>query len=59
MEWPTDVTNRLLGAILRGTDGYASLTLGTSTPAVPDSAYIGAPPSVLVLGTLVVIPTQP
>lgn len=61
LDWPSDVGSRLLGAILRGTDGSsATVTIigGTSaTPDVPEAAYIGAPPSVLVLRKLVVIPT--
>lgn len=59
VEWPTDITSRLLGSILRGTDASnaAISVTGNSTPDVPPGAYIGAPPSVLVLGALVVIPS--
>lgn len=58
IEWPTDVTSRLLGALLRGTDASsATITATTTTPTVPSGAYIGAPPKLLTLGALVVIPT--
>lgn len=59
VEWPTDITSRLLGAVLRGTDAEnASITVtGATSPAIPAGAYIGAPPSVLTLGTLHVIPS--
>jgi len=59
VEWPTDVTSRLSSAILRNTDSPdISVTVtGGSTPTVPAAAYLGSPPSVLVLGTLNVIPT--
>lgn len=58
IEWPTDVTSRLTSAVLRSTDAIdVSLTTSVSTPDVPSASYLGAPPSVLVLGTLNVIPT--
>jgi hypothetical protein len=58
VEWPTDVTSRLTSAVLRATDAIdLTLTVSPSTPTVPNSAYIGSPPKVLVLGTLNVIPT--
>lgn len=61
IEWPTDVGSRLLGALLRGTDAEnaaVSVDVGsTATPDIPAGAYIGSPPSVLVLSSLTVIPS--
>lgn len=61
VEYPTDVTARLPSAVLRATDAIdvtSTIINGTSyTPAVPSAAFIGAPPSVLVLRSLYVIPT--
>lgn len=60
VEWPTNITARAQAAAIDATDA-ADLTLTTSagvvtTPAVPSSAYIGTPPSILTVGTITVIP---
>lgn len=61
VEWPTDVTGRLAAQILDATDA-ADLTATTNgstakTPDVPLAAYIGTPPSILVLNVLSLIRT--
>ena len=60
-EWPTDLTARFATAIANATY-FADLTADArsgyaKTPDVPIGAYIGAPPYVLTLGTIAVIPT--
>lgn len=60
IEWPTDVGGRLSARVYDATD-VTDVTLaamnGTSfTPSVPAAAFIGTPPSILVLRTLVVLP---
>jgi uncharacterized phage protein gp47/JayE len=60
VDWPTDITGRLAGAILRATDArdvqLSVMGDSVSTPPVPHAAYIGAPPTALVLGVPRVIP---
>lgn len=53
--WPTDVTARL--SLSAKTDA-ANFTISASpsTPDVPNAAFIGTPPSILVLGAIKVIP---
>jgi hypothetical protein len=60
IDWPTDITGRLASAILRSTDArdvtLSVISGSVSTPPVPHAAYIGAPPTVLVLGIPRIVP---
>ena len=58
IEWPTDIGGRLLANVYAATD-TPSVTLvsaSATTPFVPASAFIGTPPSILVPGSMVVLP---
>jgi hypothetical protein len=60
VEWPTDVTARLAAAIADATDAVdldvRAMPGFAPTPFVPLAAYIGAPPSILALSNVHVIP---